>query len=149
MKTVYLCGNIFGQKWDEATNWRNRVSKELNECGFEILDPMVRASKVDVLGFVNPGEEDEVDPDVLRQQQEFIFFSDIKDVMNSDVIFCFMTSPSIGSAFELGVAWCFPKKIVVIVTTPELIEHPFLATPAYFITTDIQSAIQFVKEKLS
>ena len=69
-----------------------------------------------------------------------IFTRDTRDVRVSDIVFVYLTNYSIGTAFEIGLSWSLNKKIV-IVTTPELIKHPFLSESADYITTDFYDGV--------
>jgi nucleoside 2-deoxyribosyltransferase len=135
-KTIYLAGNIAGLHYDDATSWRKQVGSIFSNYGYIVLDPMREKEHLtgSIVGFLHNSNNCSANE---------IFTRDTNDVKLCDIIFAYITGYSIGTSFELGYAYAL-KKEIVIVTTDELIRHPFLSESANYITTCIQSATDYV-----
>lgn len=140
MKTVYLAGNIAGLHYDTVTFWRAEVATALVERGFIVLDPMRGLERLEgtVLGFTHESE---------GITANAIFTRDTQDVKNCDIVFAYITNVSIGTAFELGLAWSLKKKIVVV-TSQQLITHPFLTESSNYISTNLHEAVEYINNNL-
>ena len=53
MKTIYLAGSINGLNYQQATDWRKILNKELTLKGFNVLDPMRGKDELEGKGIIN------------------------------------------------------------------------------------------------
>lgn len=140
MKTIYLAGNIEGCHYNEVTGWRDAVTCDLIHR-FKILNPMRDKEQLrdSIVGFQHNSKG--------CTAQE-IFRRDTDDVFQSDIILAYITDKTIGTSWELGMAWTLDKHIV-IVTTPELAGHPFLSESADYLTNELDDAVKYLLDKFS
>lgn len=136
-RAVYLCGNIAGLTYEDATTWRNELTSKLQQAKwyeFVVLDPMRDKQQLagSIVGFTHNS---------ANCTAEEIFDRDVNDINNSDVIFCYLTNYSIGTCWELGYSWA-NQKYIIVVTTDELIQHPFLSQSADYITTSFEDGVE-------
>lgn len=135
-KTIYLCGNIAGLHYDNATNWRKELTTKLELAGYTVLDPMRDKEHLanTVVGFTHNSD---------NCTANAIFTRDITDIDKAYIIFCYLTKHSIGTCWELGYAYA-NNKYVIVVTTDEFIEHPFLSQTSTYITTSYEDGVEYL-----
>jgi len=95
MKTVYLCGAIFGQADTAAKGWRDEATALLVDR-FVVRDPMARDYR---------GRESENVTAIVE--------GDLADIAASDVLLVHAHSPSWGTAMEIKAAHDMGKTIYV------------------------------------
>lgn len=108
---IYLAGPITGLSYDEATQWRKRVTKLLkNEI--ECFDPMRDKDflrNIDKLQDINKSDN-------ISTTADFILTRDYNDCVNADLLlinFEGSTERSAGTFME--VAWAYMKHIPVVI----------------------------------
>ena len=123
--TVYLVGPIRGLSYEEATGWRNQAKKELEDCGFTVLNPM--SGKENLKGTEDIGVNLKTGDEAKNQ---YIYFSDIHRVNESNIILANMLPksyrPPIGSMFEIGYAVAKDKTVILVTDDLYLQKHPFI-----------------------
>lgn len=132
-KTVYLAGNIASLHYDDATNWRKELTTKLELAGYTVLDPMRDKEHLanTIVGFTHNSD---------NCTANAIFTRDVSDIDKADIIFCYLTKHSIGTCWELGYAYA-NNKYIIVVTTDEFVEHPFLSQSANYITVSLKHGI--------
>lgn len=132
-KIVYLAGAIAGLHYNDATNWRKELTTKLELAGHTVLDPMRDKEHLanTIVGFTHNSD---------NCTANAIFTRDVSDIDKADIIFCYLTKHSIGTCWELGYAYA-NNKYIIVVTTDEFIEHPFLSESANYITTNYEDGV--------
>lgn len=147
---VYLAGPIAGLHYDEAVDWRRKVTQELFNKGIMCLSPM--RNKEFLEGQV-------IDRDTNFQDQfplgrpEGLTARDRFDVMRSDLILMNMMDSedriSIGSCIEIGWADAFHKPIILACKQGGYFDkHPMVKSIVGFKVYHLDSAIKTVKDIL-
>jgi nucleoside 2-deoxyribosyltransferase len=142
---IYCVGPITGLSAIDVFNYYDKIKKDLNEIGYEVLSPMTGK-------------------DHMRNEEEFksegyqcspltkdnaIFNRDRWMVQHSDVVFADFTRgkerASIGTCFELAWANAHGKLIISVIPTGNIHQHLFIkqASAAVFETT--AEAIEYLK----
>lgn len=138
MTKIYLAGNIANLQYDVATHWRKDTTSKLEKYGYDVLDPMRDKEHLagTVVGFQHNS---------IGCTSSEIFNRDVQDVYNCDIVLTYLTGYSIGTSWELGYAYAL-EKYIMIVTTPELIQHPFLSESSDWIGEDLDAAIEYLSK---
>lgn len=118
MKTIYLCGPIFGIPKEQSIKWRQEAIQYLLPCGYKILDPTSNDSRCW--------------PSRQNVQRDRLF------VKRSDLIyvnfeFFSNTNWPIGSLIEIGWADMDRKPIVINDPLNVISYHPFIQDISPFI----------------
>lgn len=127
MRTIYLCGAINGCTDSEATDWREKVKRELYGR-YEFLDPMRRDYR---------GCEDENVNAIVR--------GDIADIEASDVLLVAAGRPSWGTAMETWYAARLGSKRIEVVCSGRV--SPWLRFCADRVHPSLDAAIAGLREE--
>jgi nucleoside 2-deoxyribosyltransferase len=135
-KCCYLAGNIASLHYDDATNWRKELTAKLELAGYTVLDPMRDKEHLanTVVGFTHNSD---------NCTANAIFTRDVGDIDKCDIVFCYLTQHSIGTCWELGYAYA-NNKYIIVVTTEEFVEHPFLSQTSTYITTSYEDGVEYL-----
>jgi len=146
---VYVAGGITGLSYDEATQWRDEVSRKLSPLGIAVYSPM-RAKEflagTPKLHAIMDGYQDPM------TSTKGIVCRDHQDCVRADVLFVnFLgaTKVSLGTACEL--AWAYDRRIpIVVVAEPDNIhvQHPFVIEMSDFIVRSVDEGLRIVKHIL-
>jgi len=136
LKTIYLAGPITGLTFQQASHgWRQDVEAWLFKRG--LLD------KVQLLSPLR-GKEYLADQGVLAKQYlnlhplsspQGIVRRDYNDVITCDAVlanFFGATKVSLGTAWEMGVAYAHQKPVVAIIEENSCHDHPFITQTASY-----------------
>jgi len=136
MTKVYLAGNIANLFYYTVTHWRKDATEKLEKYDYDVLDPMRGKEHLEgtIVGFQHNS---------TACTSSEIFNRDVQDVYDCDIVLAYLTGYSIGTSWELGYAYALGKYIMVV-TTPELIEHPFLSESSDWIGEDLDAAIEYL-----
>ena len=134
---VYLAGSISGRSYFEATQWRNRVRRILEEdqaINVKCLDPMRGKAYLSQEAAIK-----ESYPNTMTSGAKAVFLRDRFDVMRSDIILINITCEedlkSIGTVSEQ--AWGkMGQKMVIIISNGISIKHPFWTEDAIIVDTE-------------
>lgn len=134
MTKVYLAGKIHGISYADATEWRNRIKREVSG-DYVFLDPM-------------SGKEYLSNYDTIPISSEYsnadIFSRDTDNVLQSSIILANLNYlPMIGTMFELGYAYRLDKWLIYICDN-EYKNHPFISESADHIVPDVDAAIKLL-----
>jgi nucleoside 2-deoxyribosyltransferase len=113
-KTVYLAGPITGLTHDAARyGWRTRLTALL-PGHIKTLSPMRGKDMLKDIGVLTSGDDYPVSP---LTSAAGITTRDANDVKTCDaMVACFLESsgPSLGTAWEFGLAWAFQKPVIMV-----------------------------------
>jgi hypothetical protein len=147
MPTIYLSGPIAGTSFDDCTNWRNYVAKELNE--FRCLDPTRGKSYLKGAGPIS----DEITKNTKGFKEylasdQAIMTRDSWDSFTCDAMFVnflYTNKVSIGTCME--VAWGFQRRIPIIICINDdnLHNHPMIRAASPFQVPDLDTGIRLLK----
>ena len=101
--TVYLAGPIHGKSDAEAMDWREQATRALGKLGYNTLNPMDRDYR---------GREGE------KGIKDLIVEGDKEDILNSEIIFAYVPSPSAGTSMEILFAHERGKMVISVVPDP-------------------------------
>jgi nucleoside 2-deoxyribosyltransferase len=137
MKTIYLAGSINGLNYEQATEWRKTLNKELTLKGFNVLDPMRGKDELEGKGIINDSKTIYEPSHILRR--------DLWDIKHSDIIVANLdnlgTLPMIGTLMELGTC-LIEHKLVCLFNVPKKFKaHPFFNN--FIICETIQDVIDY------
>lgn len=152
---VYLAGPIAGLNYGEATNWREQVKKELAKSNINGYSPM--RAKQYLSNVKNFSKQPLIEGDPYKQLSPLssiqgIIGRDSFDVISSDLIlvnFIGAKSISIGTAWEIGLAFGHSKPVVVAIEdegNPN--DHGLCIGSCRFRTNTLESAIHLTKSIL-
>lgn len=132
---VYLCGPMVGLTVEESGSWRREAESFLNGCFFQVYNPMRHVPALD--------------PDVkLRSYYgrcEEVGLADKYNLKMSDVVLCKLDRPSIGTAFELGMARALGKTIVAFGVSSAALDHPLIYRCWGIEFSTLNSALSYIK----
>lgn len=132
--TVYLAGGIAHNTYAEATDWRKYAANVLNSYRIQTRDPMMGKLK-------HRWKDGEANYDYHGMNVYDIFDRDITDILFSNALLVNLTTAkSVGTPFEMGYAYSLTKPLFIC-APKELHDHPFVTVPSYFLTDDLDSAI--------
>lgn len=150
--SLYLAGQISGLNWETSTDWRDYVTKEMQQFGIACFSPL-RAKSYLRPYTKNDGVIDKTYEQHVLSSQRGIFGRDFNDCVNRDLIFVnFLgaTERSIGTAMEIAWGYQARKPIVLVMeedgSNPN--DHAMLREACYFRTADIDEAIWIAKTVL-
>lgn len=141
--TIYLAGPITGLSYDEAVERRRLVETTLRNAGFTVRSPM--RGKEFLCGVQQLGPNGYTG----TNSAQAIFRRDTDDVLNSDVVLIDLTGAkqiSVGTMFELGVAWTARAYIVLVMEQGNVHEHLFLDQAASIRFEIPESAVRWLTE---
>jgi len=131
---VYLCGPIEGLTKKEANEWRDEAKIKLALKSIDVLDPTRRVSYVD---------------SKCEHADARIFKSDLQDISHSSVLLVNLRKslPGMKWGTVAEVAHAHTKnKIIIVVLDKDQWIHPFISQYATEIHTNMNEAIEAVKE---
>jgi nucleoside 2-deoxyribosyltransferase len=146
--TVYLGGPIAGKAYAGASDWRQRVARQLAETAphIRLLDPM--RGKHELKGV----EKIEAGNGGVLYGSKITVGRDLWDVAQCDAVLVNLseaTEVSIGSMIELGHARAQGKFVVVVLPDerkPNPHDHPFVTQVATAVVRDIAEGIRILEE---
>jgi nucleoside 2-deoxyribosyltransferase len=153
-KGVYLAGPITGLSYADARyTWRHQFASLLKSGGHDIecFSPM---RQKDFLA----GQQCEGDAKSLRDHDEAlarpsgILTRDFNDVRSRDaVVACFLGAKrvSIGTVWEIGVAYSHKKPLVVVMEPGNLHDHLFITETAGYVVPTLAEAAHIIASLLS
>lgn len=143
---IYLAGPITGLSYEECNEWRDEVTKELNEQGFFGVKSPLRGKQ-----FLK--QETEIkntgDPyaDEVIGKFKSIVVRDFNDVKNCDVLFVnLQNAKRISKGTICEIAWAYQNQTPIIVVTDEgnVHEDEFINQMITVKTYDLDKAIGWV-----
>lgn len=139
MPSVYLAGHILGLSYDEATAWRDEATQRLGALGYSVYAPM-RAVRDRLEGYAEM-------PTELAGAHAFA--RDTYDVKRADVVVVNLLESdeaTVGTTFELGMAWALGKFVIVVIPKTNWGKfkqggqyHPFIQGGASVIVHDLEA----------
>ena len=135
---VYLAGPIEGLSREQAIEWRLKASFELSNVGIDTLDPTRRASFVDSSDYLTH-----------ENAARRIWKSDLQDIAYSTVILANLSDSLPGKKWGTvcEIAHAHTKnKIIIVVINEGQFKHPFITQYATEVHTNLDDAIEAVKE---
>jgi nucleoside 2-deoxyribosyltransferase len=152
-KTVYLAGPISGCTYDEATDWRDEVQKQLLRSGIRAVSPL--RAKVYLRECSGPiadsYESDEFDQEVFGNMStpHGITTRDRFDCMNTSVLFVNLLGTervSIGTCME--IAWADAMRIpsvIVMEKNGNQHDHAMINECTGFRVSTIREGVEVIK----
>lgn len=143
---VYLAGPIGGLTWEQATEWRNDVSKQLRPHGIQCFSPLRGDNFVKDSKGILPWQFPENHNGIAYVKA--ILGRDHNDVQNCDMMLVNLvhcTRVSIGTMVEFGWASAYKKPIVTVMNLDNPHDHAFVTGLSALVTNDLQEAIRFTK----
>lgn len=128
---VYLSGSIAGLTYDEANEWRQRVTDAFSRVGIETANPLRRRM------FFSTNDEETGSPNEVVQR-------DISDLRRCDLTIINWTGPSIGTICELWECYRTGKPVILVTSDPAVITHPWIRVAVTRIFPDLESAIKHI-----
>lgn len=140
--SVYLAGPILGTSYEECTDWRDDVRKEL-ELDIDCFSPMRSKSYLRKETNLKDGYED-----TLFSSQRGIFARDMSDCRRSDAIFVNLLGakiPSIGSIMEITAFWWQQKPIVLVMEDGNINDHAMIREACPFRVQNLWDGIYAIR----
>lgn len=121
--TVYLAGPIRGLTVEEASDWRDTMTYQLERVGIRALSPMRYKAFL-----LHEGPILNEYPDHPMGTAKGITTRDRFDVMRCDAVFANLLGdrPSVGTMIELGWADAYRKPIVAMWRDADPADHPMV-----------------------
>jgi nucleoside 2-deoxyribosyltransferase len=144
MAVIYLAGPIGGLTYNDAVNWRDQVTIELEPFGIECLSPMRGKDYLRNESLLKGTGYD----DTLLSNNRAIVTRDRMDVTNSDAILMNLVGASkvsIGSMVELGWADSHRVPTIVVMDRDNVHDHGFVYELASFIVDTMSDALTIIK----
>jgi len=112
---VYLAGPMEKAR-DYGTGWRNEIEPILTAKGFDVFNP---ANEVKLFKEIQRLKKNQEVADLSKMKEHFeeIIFTDLNEVLESDVLLCHwpsITQMSAGTAGEMTVAKLFTIPVVLV-----------------------------------
>jgi len=143
---VYLAGPITGLTWEEATEWRTKVSSELKPLGIICYSPL-RAknylAKFDKLA--------DNYPEFTLSSTRGIYTRDRWDATRCDVLFVnFLNAKriSIGTVLEIAWADSADRPIILVMEEDNPHRHSMIMECAGYVVPTLDEGIHVVKSLL-
>jgi len=139
----YLAGPMAGLSYEEANAWRDKVHVALSD-DFELVNPcrnkesLAGRGKLTMHGY----------NDHFMCQEQTVFYRDTHDVRSCDgLLVNFENAPfiSIGTPFELGMAWALHKPIIVVMPKDNCYRHIFTLQSANYVAETLEEAIMALR----
>jgi nucleoside 2-deoxyribosyltransferase len=144
--SIYLAGPITGLSYEKArAGWRQQFAEHM--AGYpdiELFSPM-RAKEFlqDVVGLPGTGKALESLQFALAKPAG-ILTRDFNDVVSRDLmVACFLDQPdrvSIGTVWEIGVAYSHRKPIIVVMRPGNIHDHVFITHTAGYVVETLEEA---------
>lgn len=135
---LYMAGPMAGLSYEEASAWREEARAVLDH-DFELISPC--RNKESLRGRGKLGMHGYSDHFMCNDQT--IFYRDTNDVISCDgLLVNFKDAPfiSIGTPFELGVAWTLRKPIVTVMPKGNCYHHIFTVQCSTYIADTLDEA---------
>lgn len=149
---VYLAGPITGQTWEGATDWREAWIERLRGTftmvgvspmrGKDYLKPEIEANG----NVFHATEYATLHP---MSSRSGIFRRDTFDVRTCDILLAnFLDCGeriSIGTIFEIGLAWSLGKYIIVVMDEENIHNHAFITEAASVVVDSLDEALNVLR----
>jgi nucleoside 2-deoxyribosyltransferase len=138
--SLYMAGPITGCTYDGAVNWRNLFASMLPEVN--CISPMRSKAFLEQDGILGPCGQHPL------TTEQGIFTRDLYDVRRCDLLIAnFLNCPcvSIGTVFEIAIAYELHKPIITIMEKENIHVHPFIEAAQGFTTSSIDAAAELVR----
>jgi len=132
---VYLAGKIEDLPFSEATEWRQRAKRYLEDYGIGHYDPTKHAMEY-LFGGVITGRSTERDGKIFTQ--------DVHHIYSSDVILVRLNKGTPGTLIELGMAYCLQIPVVAFDTSSDLRSHPFIQGTVDVFCANLEEALDYI-----
>jgi nucleoside 2-deoxyribosyltransferase len=150
---VYAAGPISYCSWDQANDWREYMSRALEEDGIYIVSPLRGKD------YLKDSEErNSLLPTATNKYilstERGILYRDMFDVRRCDLIYANLygtKKPSIGTAMEIGAAWILNKPIVLYMDKDNMKNphnHAMINQSSGWITDDFDESICLIRAVL-
>lgn len=140
---VYLAGPITGLSYHGATDWRAGVVEELwpRIVGYSPMRGKTYLAKETKIGHTYEN--------TILSGEKAIFHRDVVlDVRRADLVlvnFLGAEKVSIGTVFEMGVAWELRKPIVTIMEIGNTHDHPFIRQASGWVVPNLTTALDTIR----
>lgn len=127
---IYLAGPMAGLTYEEANAWRIDATAALSH-DFELVSPCRNKESLEGHGKLTMHGYD----DHFMCNDQTVFYRDTNDVRRCDgLLVNFKDAPfiSIGTPFELGMAWALHKPIIAVMPEGNCYHHIFTAQSATY-----------------
>ena len=157
-KFVYLAGPISGCDFDEATYWRDAVSRKFLP-GIVGVSPMRVKEWCENLGVIEGTDQYQAHTTdaeyLISGESHAIRARDFNDVKNADMVLMYAPQDviqrvghSVGTLIELG--WASAQGVpVVLVTDHPMMLHPLVRESAGWIVPTLELGVEAVNSVLS
>lgn len=140
---LYLAGPMAGLNFDEANQWRIDAHNRIGTY-FECISPCRnKESLADAGPLTQLGYEDH-----FMCGEQTVFYRDTHDVRRCDGVLANFTGVervSIGTPFELGMAWALGKPIVSVMEEDNVYDHIFTRQCSTVVTYSMEEAYQVLR----
>jgi nucleoside 2-deoxyribosyltransferase len=144
-KRVYVGGSISHLPTKVAYNRLNNIAVELRNIGYEATHSLVRIfDHIDENTVIQPTGHTETH----HVTDSSVFNRCLYDIRNSDIIvFNFLGAEkvSIGSVFELAVAYEHNKCVIVLMEDDNIHQHLFILQSTCSIFTNVNDMLQYLE----
>ena len=140
---VYLAGPISNKSYSDASAWRYDAARRLREAGMVPLDPLVKERHLANRTTMNPHGH----PETVFSTPDAIFSGDTFEIMRCHILLANLSgadSISIGTMIEIGIAWAWGKKLVLVMEAENVHGHAFLDTITRSVFTTLDDAVTFI-----
>jgi len=140
---MYLAGGITGYTYNEAVDWRNLFASMIPDV--ECLSPMRGKAFLESEGILGACGQHPL------TMERGIFIRDTFDVRRCDLFlanFLNSTVASIGTIFEIALAFELNKPIIIIMEEKNVHHHPFINEACSFEVGTFGEAAEIVKNIL-
>ena len=134
-KTIYLAGPISGLTYEEANEWREVITPNLEILGYKVLNPMYDKDFLKNKGVI--GKDTDVINNVLNNHNN-IYELDLFRVRHSDILlinFLGSKKASIGTVVEISTAHELNKIVIMIMEEDNVHNHIFITRNSIVVRT--------------
>lgn len=131
MKTIYLAGAITGLERDKANGWRKAIKKYLDG--------------VNNWTVINPVSHIPDDKDITAEVERECMRWDLWKLKQSDIVICDFSHPdSVGTTWELAIAYELGIPIIGVMTDGIRAAHPWWKMSAQHICNNIDELYYYL-----
>jgi len=144
--TVYLAGAITGERYDGATDWRERVATELDYVGITAFSPMRGKEYLDTEKPIAAEYSDRI-----LSNSRAIMTRDFFDVRRADLLLVNLLGTrkaSIGTTMEIAWGYQLQKPIVLVMEPENVHNHPMIREAVGYWVESLDDAVYVAKSVL-
>jgi nucleoside 2-deoxyribosyltransferase len=143
---LYLAGPITGKSWEEATEWRNWITQEIQPLGIQVYSPLRFKNYLSHLDKLDDSYEQ-----FTLSTGKGITTRDRWDATRCDVLLVnFLNTERVSIGTVMEIAWADSKRIpIIVVMEPDNVHmHAMILESVGFIVKTLEEAVICIKALL-